>query len=132
MVKSQMEGIPVSEEHVAGGLGFASVQEFRRWNTEQGREIGELKHSVKQAQEEADRFQWHVKRMMLVLEKCKEHIWHGFHEREKLLTAINVVNGTGVDWHHIASDWLDEIKPRKRDEANLGRETIPGLEGRSP
>lgn len=56
-------GRPASEEEVAKGLGFNSVEEFRRWDTETGKKAAEAEHAARQAKDEADRFRWHGRRM---------------------------------------------------------------------
>jgi len=54
----KMLGTIVSEEEAAKALGYADVFEMRRAGTEQGRQIEELKYSLSQAKQDADRFQW--------------------------------------------------------------------------
>lgn len=121
-----MEGTPVSEEEVAKGLGFNSVEELRRWDTELGRKNAELEYALSLAKQEAERFRWHGRRMQTVLEKVApvlEGLEMGDEEyTKKLLLAINVVSGKKVsqlaetvDWEHILKDWLEPINEELRE-----------------
>lgn len=104
-----MQGTPVSEEHVALALGFKDVHEMRRWDTEQGQKVFELENKLHSAECDAQRFQWHGKRMMLVLEKVKEHLLGNTElTKEQLILAIGVVTGKAVDWGNTlrSLDWL--------------------------
>lgn len=108
-----MIGTPVSEEEVALGLGFNNVHEMRRWDTEQGHKIFELENKLRTTESDAKNFQWHGKRMMLVLEKVKEHLMgEGDLSEADLILAIGVVTGKEVDWGH-KLDWL-----RQNDREN--------------
>jgi hypothetical protein len=130
-----MEGTPVSEEEVAKGLGFANVTEFRRWQTDLGHEVLELKHALRQMKDESEGFRWHGLRQRQILEECRkflqgfevtgnillpEIIQHPQSLRKlipKLILAINVVTGTGepgqnVDWNHELDDWLKPLNLR--------------------
>jgi len=124
--KNYMEGVPVSEEEVAKGLGFNSVEELRRWDTELGRKNGELEYALSQAKQEAERFRWHGRRMQAVLEQVApvlEGLEMGDEElTKKLLLAINVVSGKQVsklaetvDWKHVLKDWLEPINEELRE-----------------
>lgn len=55
-------------------FGFKDVNEMRRWDTEQGQKVFELENKLRTSESDARNFQWHVRRMMLVLEKVKEHL----------------------------------------------------------
>lgn len=108
-----MEGVPVSEEAVAADLGFASVHDMRRWNTELGVKVSELEAKLREVQGDADRFKWHGQRMQKVLEMASEYLrCYGNCvppcSKEKLMLAIAVVCGKGVDWNHELDDWLKE------------------------
>jgi len=124
--KNYMEGVPVSEEEVAKGLGFNSVEELRRWDTELGRKNADLEYALSQAKNEAERFRWHGRRMQVVLEQVApvlEGLEMGDEEfTKKLLLAINVVSGKQVsklaetvDWKHILKDWLEPINEDLRE-----------------
>lgn len=96
-----LTGKLVSESEVANNLGFKDVTEFRRYQTEQGTKISELEFALKSAKRERDSFQWYLKRMMYLLNKCKEHI-----KDNTLLFAINVEEGREVDWNNeLKSFW---------------------------
>lgn len=122
-----IEGVVVSEEEVAKHLGFHTVEEYRRWNTELGKKAADLEYALLQAQQEAKRFRWHGKRMQAILEKITPVLegilddpggWPAspYANEEyikKLLLAINVVCGKQVskqaetvDWDHVLKDWL--------------------------
>ena len=108
------EGKVVSEEEAAISLGFANVFEMRRWQTEMGHEVAELKTKLRHAEIDRDNFKWHLKRQQVVLEKCEEY-FNKLQENEafnneavsKLRLAIAVVAGQGVDWNHILKDWFE-------------------------
>lgn len=95
----KLEGEVVSEEEVSKGLGFKDVTEFRRWQTIEGQRYWLLESKYKEKKRDADNFQWHIKRMQLVLNKVYDYL-NGNEEisREDLMLAIKVVNGGGVDW----------------------------------
>jgi hypothetical protein len=111
---SKMEGQQVSEEHVAKALGFKDVYEMRRWDTDLGKENEELKHKLKKATEEAERFRWHGMRGAAILQRCLEFIENkGKISKTKLSLAIRVLNGESgaVDWDHELDDWLAYLDP---------------------
>lgn len=121
-----MVGRPVTEEEVAKHLGFNSVEELRRWDTETGRKNAELEYALSQAKQEAERFRWHGRRMQVILEQVApvlEGLEIGDEEyTKKLLLAINVVCGKQVsklaetvDWKHILKDWLEPINEELRE-----------------
>lgn len=127
--KNYMEGVVVSEEEVAKHLGFNSVEELRRWNTELGKKAADLEYALSLAKQEAERFRWHGKRMQAILEQIapvleeveKAHLWGDETYMKKLLLAINVVCGKQVsklvetvDWGHILKDWLEPINEELR------------------
>lgn len=112
-----MHGTPVSEAEVAAGLGFTNVHELRRWQTDLGHRVSELEAKVREVQGDADRFKWEGQRMQLVLEECtpvlrglKHEEWRYLDAVPKLLLAISVVCGKGVDWNNELDDWLKRIK----------------------
>lgn len=106
-----MQGVPVPESEVATGLGFSSVEEFRRWQTDLGHKNLELEHQLKLAQDEARRFQWHGRRGLVVLEKAAEFLRKGCSgdEVDDLLLGIAVVSGKGVDWDHKIDHWFKDV-----------------------
>lgn len=89
-----IEGTIVSEDHVAAHLGFSSVEEFRRWQTDAGHKLAEAEHAMKQSQDEARRFRWNGLRMMAVLARVAPKIQEDF----ELSKAVAVVLGREVDW----------------------------------
>lgn len=102
-----IQGTPVSEEHVALALGFKDVNEMRRWDTEQGQKIFELENKLREVKDDAQRFQWHGKRMMRVLEKVENHLLGNTElTREQLILAVGVVTGKAVDWGNTLN-WID-------------------------
>lgn len=110
---TKMHGVLVSEEEVAKGLGFANVDEFKRWHTDIGREAEELKHSLRAAKSDAEHMRYGLKRTIIVLDKCKAFITETYNneldsfqrkDTDKLLLAIDVVKGQGVDWDYILKD----------------------------
>jgi hypothetical protein len=104
-----LTGTPVSEEHVASELGFSSVHELRRWQTEQGTKVVELEYELTVARGDADRFKWVGERMLAVLTRLEALLKHGQVDEEtrrKALLAIAVVSGRGVDWNHEVTDWF--------------------------
>jgi len=124
--KNYMEGVVVSEEEVAKHLGFNSVEELRRWDTELGKKASELEYALSCAKQEAERFRWHGRRMQAILEQVApvlEGLEMGDEEHtKKLLLAINVVCGKKVsqladtvDWGHILKDWLEPINEELRE-----------------
>jgi hypothetical protein len=108
------EGKLVSEEEAAISLGFVDVFEMRRWYTEKGQEVSDLKTKLRHTEGDRDNFKYHLKRQQVVLEKCAEY-FNKLQENEafnnefvsKLRLAIAVVSGKGVDWNHILKDWLE-------------------------
>lgn len=143
----KLEGELVSEEYVAKGLGFPDVNEFRRWQTELGKENAELKYALSQARDEAKRFQWAGLRQQAILEKAEEWIKQ-YRETinvrdypdtkpflDKLLLAIGVVCGRGVDWENALKDWLDPIneaireRQKKADAIEAAEQEVPNPEG---
>ncbi len=138
--RSKMEGVLVSEEEVAKGLGFNSVEEFHRWNTDLGRENAELKYALSQAKGEARNFRWSGMRSHAILARVKTFLegikaaidaedsrqlresvgWYGDDDHDplhlkKLLLGIRVVTGgsgsDSVDWKNELADWLDYLNP---------------------
>ena len=103
-----IQGKIVSEEEAAKGLGFVDVFEFRRWQTDIGHELAELKHKLYRTENDRDNFQWHLKRHQIVFDKTDEYLsqLEQNEEVKKLRLAISVVSGRGVDWDHILKDWL--------------------------
>ncbi len=134
-MNKNIQGVVVPESEVSADLGFANVNEFRRWQTKLGMDNGELKHALRSARGEASGFQWHVKRMHFVLGKIREYLtdikdavngadsrqlkeaigWNDPAYLDKLILAADVVAGRGVDWDHILKDWLDSIVPNKNN-----------------
>lgn len=135
-MSADYQGKVVSEEEAAKGLGFANVDEFRRWQTDLGRENAELKYALSQAKDEARRFRSSGMRCTAILERCKSFLtgiknaievsdsrqlkesvgWYGDNDKEpdhinKLILAIGVVCGGAVDWKHELRDWLDYLNP---------------------
>jgi hypothetical protein len=109
--RQDLVGKVVSEEEAATGLGFSSVHEMRRWDTEMGRKVANLEEKLREAISDRDRFQWHGKKMMVVLEKVQAYFdKHNFNNVSDLSLAISVVTGKGVDWHHRLKDWFDQPK----------------------
>jgi len=110
-----LNGQVVSEEEVALDLGFTDVYEFRRWQTDQGYEIMNLQERLLTARSDANHFRWHGQRMLAVLERAGvvlERVGRmgmvGVDppQLQKLLLAIKVVCGHGVDWDNVLDDWL--------------------------
>ena len=109
-----LQGTPVSEAEVAADLGFASVHELRRWQTDLGFKVKELEHQLHLTEGDRDRFQWHGRRMDVIFTRCEElinKIKAGETPEpallDKLLLAISVVCGRGaVDWDNVLEDWL--------------------------
>jgi len=135
-MSADYQGKVVSEEEAAKGLGFANIDEFRRWQTDLGHENAELKYALSQAKNEAKRFQSSGMRCTAILERCKSFLidikdaidagdrnqlkmatgWHWSDAKEdghitKLILAIGVVCGGAVDWNHELRDWLDYLNP---------------------
>ena len=112
-----LEGKVVSEEEVATDLGFKDILEFRRWQTDQGYKIAELEHELRITKDDARNFRYAGMRMQKVLEKIEPVLIKLEGENiqtdpplSKLLLAIGVVCGRGVDWDHVLKDWnLDKI-----------------------
>lgn len=127
-------GKPVTEAEAATGLGFANVDGMRRWQTALGTENANLKYALSQAESDADRFRSAGMRGTAILERCKSFLteikiaidagdtrqlkeavgWYDDEEPlhlKKLLLAIGVVCGSGVDWDHELRDWLDYLDP---------------------
>lgn len=113
-------GVAISEEQAAGELGFASVQDLRRWQTELGHKCAELEYALKKTKNDVCGFQWHLRRMTAILERCGEVLDRigrcGPASVDppvilKLILATRVVCGRGVDWDHLLDDWLGDIKP---------------------
>lgn len=103
-----LQGTPVSEEHVALALGFKDVYEMRRWNTEQGQKVSKLEDKLREVKGDAQRFQWNIKRMMCVLEKVENHLLGNTElTKEQLILAVGVVTGKAVDWGNTL-DWLKD------------------------
>jgi len=109
-----MIGTIVSEEEVATDLGFKDVFEMRRWSTEIGTRLTELESKNREMRQDVDRFKWHGERMIVVFDKVKvildslrdEQNMHVKKDIDKLLLAIEVVCGRGVDWEHELDNWL--------------------------
>lgn len=110
-------GRPVTEEEVAKDLGFSSVEELRRWDTEMGKKVSDLEYKLSQANSDKESFKWTGLRMMKVLAMV-EPLLEGLkgmglppeEELDKTLKAVRVVLGKEVDWGNTL-DWL-----WKRDE----------------
>jgi hypothetical protein len=98
-----LEGHPVSEEEAAVSLGFADVPEFRRWQTEQGQRVAELKIRLREAELDRDMFRWHVRRMEAVLRRIEPTLTDPL-----LRLAVGVVLGRDVDWKHELKDWWEK------------------------
>jgi hypothetical protein len=90
-------GKEVTEAEVAAGLGFGSVFDLRRWETEQGQALARAEEELRRAKNDADSFKWHGERMQRVLEKLKEHL-PDTPENAEMRLAIGVVLGKDVDW----------------------------------
>lgn len=106
-------GRAVSPEEVAAALGFGTVQDLRRWETELGQRAATLEVSLHAAKHDAENFKWHIERMLIVLNKTEEALLKlqqgnlDPKEVNKLLLAVRVVAGRGVDWEHTLKDWLE-------------------------
>lgn len=106
----------VPESEVASDLGFKNIYDYRCWQTIQGFKISELEHELIIAKDNADQFKWVGKRMQIVLEKLKHYLLNTpqTYDTEpsifKLLLAIDVVCGTGVDWNNLIKPWFDNVK----------------------
>lgn len=126
MSKQNIEGTPATEEEVAKGLGFATVEEFRRWDTETGRKAAEAEFAKAEAKREADRFRWAGRRMEVVLIKTEEFLTEirrlvqGDAEKlDRLLLGIRVVRGQAVDWENSLNDWLFPSGKQLEGEPNV-------------
>lgn len=86
----KMHGELVGEEEVAKGLGFADVNEFRRWQTELGRKNAELEHALSQAKDEAKRFRWHGMRQEFILGKAEEFLKRELATAKTKLSELDV------------------------------------------
>lgn len=96
-----LEGTPISEEEAAVSLGFADVLAFRRWQTEQGQRVAELKTRLREAGHDRDEFLWHVRRMTAVLRRIEPTLTDPL-----LRLAVGVVLGKDVDWgHELSGFW---------------------------
>lgn len=109
-----IHGKLVSEEEVATALGFANVHELRRWQTDLGHKVKELEHQLSLTQGDARNFRRHGERMMRVLEKAEQTLIALSEEKEitsdhmnRLLLAIRVVCGRGVDWNNEVEGLLE-------------------------
>jgi hypothetical protein len=107
-------GKPVSEEEVAKGLGFSSVDELRRWDTEMGQKVSDLEYKLSQANSDKENFKWTGLRMMKVLEmvepllaQMNESYLPPKPEITEKLKAVRVVLGKEVDWGNTL-EWLWE------------------------
>ena len=125
-MSKSIEGTPATEEEVANGLGFATVEEFRRWDTETGRKAAEADFAKEEAKQEADRFRWAGRRMEVVLIKTEEFLTEirklvqGDAEKlDRLLLGIRVVRGTAVDWDSELNDWLFPAGKQLDGEPNV-------------
>jgi len=110
MSKYDLNGEIVSEQEVATDLGFADIDEFRRWQTEMISKVVELERKLKQAEDEWVRFQAVGKKMQRVLERARAFLECDLDKlvpRDDLLLAIRIVNGKAVDWEHRLT-WLEE------------------------
>ncbi len=112
-MSKSIEGTPASEEEVAKGLGFGSVEEFRRWDTDTGRKAAEAEFAKTEAKREAERFRWAGRRMEVILIKTEEFLTEirqlvqgDADKLDKLLLGIRVVRGTAADWDNTLNDWL--------------------------
>lgn len=121
-----MEGTPVSEEEVAQELGFDDVFAFRRWGTDAGREIEELKAKLREAEGDASNFRWHGRRMQAVLERVEQMLKQlPFTETSPIadyLKAIAVVCGREADWGGVLrkAGWFgSEQQTRNRTHREL-------------
>lgn len=99
-----MRGKPVSEVEAAVGLGFADVFEMRRWETEAGQKVANLEVELRAAIGDRDSFRWHLRRMMVVLERVAALP----SIPEDITLAISVVLGKGVDWEHRLDGWFEK------------------------
>lgn len=109
---NDIEGTPVSEEEVAKGLGFDNVFELRRWQTDAGHKLMEAEAKLREVEGDRDRFLWHGKRQMKLLERIDallRDLQLGKQPDEltldKARLAIAVVTGKGVDWGNTLKDW---------------------------
>jgi hypothetical protein len=107
----KMTGEIVSEEEAAIGLGFDSVIDMRRWETEMGQMVSDLQWKLTMAERERDSFRWNGRRMQIVLEKIALFLEQLSDKPDDLLLAIGVVTGKAVDWHHRLRDWFIEPCP---------------------
>jgi hypothetical protein len=112
----KMHGEIVSEEEVAKGLGFANVDEFRRWQTELGHKKGELEFALSEAKRESRRFRWAGMRMEFMLGKAEAY----------LQTELNAAK------HHVAklenSGVMAEGAMNENSEMAAVKDTIEILE----
>ncbi len=125
-MRESIEGTPVSEEEAAKGLGFGNVEEFRRWQTETGRELAETKFALKKAKDEAQGFWWHLRRSQVVLAKAKELLQNKIEDKElaeKVLFAIDVIESKAVDWDKKLDDWLEPVNEELRKRPSIWGES---------
>ena len=105
-----IQGRIVSEEEVAGQLGFANVFEFRRWQTDIGNKLSEAERALYNSKQDAETFRWHGRRMQAVLEMIDDHLQNGtaVENKDRILLAIGVVCGSAVDWDHVLDrSWFE-------------------------
>lgn len=104
---NKMEGVPISEEEVAKKLGFSSVTEFRRWNTDLSRKVQDLEYELYKAKNEIERFQWVGQRYDKMLEITHNRL-EEIGQNEELCLAIRIVRGKEPDWNRILRKYLNE------------------------
>lgn len=110
-----IKGKIVEEADVCKDLGFLSIAEFRRWQTNIGYENEKLKYALNQEKDQSSRFQYHGLKMQKVLDKMKEFLKsHESDEAKKILLAIEVVSGRGVDWENSLKGWFEDVVPSNR------------------
>jgi hypothetical protein len=118
MTRSAAHDMVVSESEVASDLGFKDVHDLRRWQTDLGHQVLELKHKLSIVYGDANGFRWHGRRMVVVLERVLTFLEVLDRcgsiavvpaELHKLMLAVRVMCGKGVDWGNTLDDWFKDV-----------------------
>jgi hypothetical protein len=117
MSEYDLRGEAVPESEVAKDLGFASVEDFRRWQTVMASRVAELEYALKQSKDEAARFQTTGRKMAAVLGLAQSYLESRLGDEPPrlgdLLLAIRVVLAKDADWGHRLEVTFPEIFGKK-------------------
>lgn len=110
----KMEGELVSIEEAAKGLGFGSVDEMKRWETELGQRCWNLEEKLRTVTYDKNHFLYNGMRQYKLLEEIYNLIIQNKPLTDELKFAVGVAVGKEIDWDNKLVDFYKEVDERFR------------------